>query len=74
MPRSELGNIIIGQASTLAMALQDFIISRYNQVRETQKEYLRRYGINAQVKKIDTASQKLSNHISIKYLQSHYLL
>ncbi|CUV65044.1 hypothetical protein BN3087_160001 [Sulfurovum sp. enrichment culture clone C5] len=59
MPRSELGNIIVGQSSTLAMALQDFITSRYDQVRETQQEYLRRYGINAQVKKIDTASQKV---------------
>lgn len=59
MPRSELGNIIVGQSSTLAMALQDFIISRYNQVRETQKDYLRLYGINTQVKKIDTASQKV---------------
>lgn len=59
MPRSELGNIIVGQSSTLAMALQNFITSRYNQVRETQKEYLRRYEINAQVKKIDTASQKV---------------
>lgn len=59
MPRSELGNIILGQSSTLAMALQEFITSRYSQVRETQKDYLRRYGINAQVKKIDTASQKV---------------
>lgn len=59
MPRSELGNIIVGQSSTLAMALQEFITSRYSQVRETQKDYLRRYGINAQVKKIDTASQKV---------------
>lgn len=59
MPRSELGNIIVGQSSTLAMALQDFITSRYNQVREVQKEYLKLYGINAQVKKIDTASQKV---------------
>lgn len=59
MPRSELGNIILGQSSTLAMALQEFIVSRYREVRETQKDYLRRYGINAQVKKIDTASQKV---------------
>lgn len=59
MPRSELGNIIVGQSSTLAMALQEFVTSRYGQVRETQKDYLRRYGINAQVKKIDTASQKV---------------
>ncbi|MCK9491001.1 MAG: ATP-binding protein [Sulfurimonas sp.] len=59
MPRSELGNIILGQSSTLAMALQEFITSRYSQVRETQKDYLRRYGINAQVRKIDTASHKV---------------
>lgn len=59
IPRSELGNIIVGQSSTLAMALQDFITLRYKQVRETQQVYLRRYGINAQVKKIDTASQRV---------------
>ena len=84
MPRSELGNIIIGQSSTLAMALQDFITSRYNQVRETQKEYLRRYGINAQVKKIDTASQKvIESYLNqvftvplsfLNWLSNHHLL
>lgn len=84
MPRSELGKIIIGQSSTLAMALQDFITSRYNQVRETQKEYLRHYGINTQVKKIDTASQKvIESYLNqvftvplsfINWLSNHHLL
>lgn len=59
MSRNELGGIIVGQSSTLAMALQDFIMNRYAEVREKQKDFLKRYGINAQVKKIETASEKI---------------
>lgn len=69
MQKQDLGNMIIGQSSTFAVEITSFIESRYNTIREFQKEFLKKYNINAQVKKIETASEKIID----TYLQSVFV-
>ena len=59
MDRQELGSMIVGQSSTLALALNSFLQERYNEIRERQKAFLKKYSINASVKRIETASEKI---------------